>query len=326
LVIANAYQNSDLFWALRGGGGGTFGVVVCVTLQTFPEPPLVFQTFNVSFPSIPSLFNFTTSYLKHVPNITAMGGSGYYYMDPYGAIKGNGQPEFVVVHFFFNHTDVDAVNNLFAPVFQAASSINGTSTVNLTVPIPLARLALPTSGIDITGSNVVLGSRLYSIANLETPTGAANLSNALLNITYSLPPTVLQGHITAGGKVSANADLDTALNPSWRAAAGEIIIPVGWNDSTSPADQAALIQQLTFEEMPKLIAVDPTMGAYTNEANAYEPDWQTAFWGTNYPRLLAVKNKWDPLGLFRCNRCVGSERWDMSGTCPAIQYRWNVMT
>jgi hypothetical protein len=36
--IANDCQNADLFWALRGGGGGTFGVVTRVTLMTHPLP------------------------------------------------------------------------------------------------------------------------------------------------------------------------------------------------------------------------------------------------------------------------------------------------
>ena len=33
LVVANAVSNPDLFWALRGGGGGTFGVVVEATFK-----------------------------------------------------------------------------------------------------------------------------------------------------------------------------------------------------------------------------------------------------------------------------------------------------
>ncbi|KAG8791887.1 hypothetical protein FRC12_007875 [Ceratobasidium sp. 428] len=39
VVIANACRNQDLFWALRGGGGGTYGVVLDATYQT--HPPLV---------------------------------------------------------------------------------------------------------------------------------------------------------------------------------------------------------------------------------------------------------------------------------------------
>ena len=38
--IANSCQNQDLFWALRGGGGGTFGVVTRVTLRTHPLPKM----------------------------------------------------------------------------------------------------------------------------------------------------------------------------------------------------------------------------------------------------------------------------------------------
>ena len=38
-VTTNQYRNSDLFWALRGGGGGTWGVVTSVTYKTHPPTP-----------------------------------------------------------------------------------------------------------------------------------------------------------------------------------------------------------------------------------------------------------------------------------------------
>jgi FAD/FMN-containing dehydrogenase len=38
LRVANTASNSDLFWALRGGGGGTFGVVVEATIKTYQSP------------------------------------------------------------------------------------------------------------------------------------------------------------------------------------------------------------------------------------------------------------------------------------------------
>lgn len=37
VVTANACTNPDLFWALRGGGGGTYGIVTSATLQTYPS-------------------------------------------------------------------------------------------------------------------------------------------------------------------------------------------------------------------------------------------------------------------------------------------------
>src|SRR5215831_14761501 len=39
--IANAARNPDLFWALKGGGGGTFGVVTRLTLRTHALPAYV---------------------------------------------------------------------------------------------------------------------------------------------------------------------------------------------------------------------------------------------------------------------------------------------
>src|SRR6478735_7030365 len=36
--IANAHSNPDLFWGLKGGGGGSLGVVTRVTLRTHELP------------------------------------------------------------------------------------------------------------------------------------------------------------------------------------------------------------------------------------------------------------------------------------------------
>src|SRR5215472_5505593 len=38
---ANAASNPDLFWALKGGAGGTFGAVTRLTLRTHPLPAYV---------------------------------------------------------------------------------------------------------------------------------------------------------------------------------------------------------------------------------------------------------------------------------------------
>ena len=63
-------------------------------------------------------------------------------------------------------------------------------------------------------------------------------------------------------------------------------------------------------ELRKLV---PNPGSYVSESDFFEKDWQHAFWGENYPRLRAVKAKYDPEGLFFVHHGVGSEDWSDDG-------------
>ena len=65
--------------------------------------------------------------------------------------------------------------------------------------------------------------------------------------------------------------------------------------------------------MAALRRVVPNPGAYVSESNYFEADWQKAFWGANYARLRAVKDKYDPEGLFFVHHGVGSEDWSPDG-------------
>jgi hypothetical protein len=40
-----------------------------------------------------------------------------------------------------------------------------------------------------------------------------------------------------------------------------------------------------------------------NEGDVYEKDHTQSFWGSNYQRLLSIKNKYDPLRLMDCWQC-----------------------
>jgi hypothetical protein len=58
-----------------------------------------------------------------------------------------------------------------------------------------------------------------------------------------------------------------------------------------------------LEEQP------PNMGTYLNEAYFHQADFRKAFWGEHYNRLLAIKQRIDPKGIFWCPVCVGAEDW-----------------
>jgi hypothetical protein len=63
-------------------------------------------------------------------------------------------------------------------------------------------------------------------------------------------------------------------------------------------------------ELKKIV---PEPGSYVSESNYFNRDWQRAFWGPNYPRLRAIKDKYDPDGLFFVHHGVGSEDWSPDG-------------
>jgi hypothetical protein len=65
--------------------------------------------------------------------------------------------------------------------------------------------------------------------------------------------------------------------------------------------------------MAELRKVAPDGGAYVAESSYFQPDWQGAYWGANYPRLLAVKQRYDPDNLFFVRHGVGSEGWSEDG-------------
>jgi hypothetical protein len=79
-------------------------------------------------------------------------------------------------------------------------------------------------------------------------------------------------------------------------------------------EKTSVTTKLRTEEVQVLRDLTPTMGAYANEADPTEPNWQETFYGKHYPRLLSLKKQWDPHGVFWYKNGVGSELWEPRGT------------
>ncbi|WP_422506985.1 FAD-binding protein [Stenotrophomonas sp. GZD-301] len=62
--------------------------------------------------------------------------------------------------------------------------------------------------------------------------------------------------------------------------------------------------------------VAPDPATYVSECDYFQPQWQQAFWGPHYPRLQAAKRRYDPDGLFVIHHGVGSEGWSGDGFTP----------
>ncbi|KAL1864278.1 hypothetical protein VTK73DRAFT_6009 [Phialemonium thermophilum] len=86
---------------------------------------------------------------------------------------------------------------------------------------------------------------------------------------------------------------------------------IGDQPSGLTAAEARELDARVQEYMDAWRAVTPGSGSYMNEGDPGEPNWQQSFYGDNYDRLLRVKRKRDPWGLFWAPTTVGSEAWEV---------------
>jgi FAD/FMN-containing dehydrogenase len=147
------------------------------------------------------------------------------------------------------------------------------------------------------------------------------LADALFAATrhWSLSLHVNKGLAGAPAQAIAAAK-DTAMNPAVLDAFALVIsgaegppaypgIPGHEPDVAAGRRHAEAIDK-AMSEVRKLV---PSAASYINESNFFDEGWRESFWGPNYARLLAVKDKYDPDGLFFGHHCVGSERWSADG-------------
>ena len=130
---------------------------------------------------------------------------------------------------------------------------------------------------------------------------------------------VNKGLAGAGPEVIDGAK-NTAMNPVVLdafaliicAAAGPPAYPgiPGYEPDLSAARDHLEAIKKAMNEIRKVV---PSVGSYVAESDFFDQEWRESFWGTNYPRLLAVKDKYDPDGLFFVHHGVGSERWSDDG-------------
>uniref|UniRef100_A0A8H7TLS1 FAD-binding PCMH-type domain-containing protein n=1 Tax=Bionectria ochroleuca TaxID=29856 RepID=A0A8H7TLS1_BIOOC len=91
LLIANEVSNPDLFWAIRGGGGGTFGIVVEATFKTYPTIPILSFHWYINSTLIANETNSdgrtptseAMAYLfSELPDLHSKGISAYFFVFP----------------------------------------------------------------------------------------------------------------------------------------------------------------------------------------------------------------------------------------------------
>ncbi|KAF8886615.1 FAD-binding domain-containing protein [Gymnopilus junonius] len=291
LRTANACQNSDLFWALRGGGGGTFGIVLSVTVQA--SEPKSYRVANINWPVSPdNLRQVLAVYLDNATTFATQGWGGYFTPSEGNLIVINSQL-----------STAQAQQSMQA-LLSLTQSLGGVSTIT---EVPtffdwFNEWVEGKAGVqDSIGLPIVMGSRIIPQANHATAAGRAQVLEALLNAFNST--SFAQMCLTA--PYAANqSDADTSTNPIWRTALYHVILVNDYEYNATLAErQAAYTASSTAANFLRNITVNG--GAYVNEADVHEPNFEYSFWNSKYERLLEIKNKYDPSHILDCWHCIG---------------------
>ncbi|TPX64852.1 hypothetical protein SpCBS45565_g05573 [Spizellomyces sp. 'palustris'] len=301
-VTVNACQNSDLFWALRGGGGGTFGVVTSTTFTTFPTPPQIVAGITVTSNSSSDFETFIGDLTAEFPRLSDAGWAGYLYYagnNFLGAFLNlaNGTSaasESLAFLTNYNRTrpssrvNVD-VQILTFPSFYAYFNL----TFNMETPaMPGSNESSPSPDPNDGSSSLVTSRLIPRDAFVKSPEKVAKAFTSM-----KAPSTVLILHLVAGGAVGSYPPDHIAAHPGWRKALLHVVAV--FPTSGTPLWEIA----------------GPKPAAYLNEANTTEDIWKQLFWGDHYDRLKKIKDEVDSKGLFFCSRCVGSDEWTEDGNC-----------
>ncbi|KAL9479504.1 hypothetical protein ACSS6W_004290 [Trichoderma asperelloides] len=312
VVTANACSNTDLFQALRGGGGGTYGVVVNATVKAFPEMPVTAVILNIvrqdGNDDVTTFLDAIATWYEITPMILGANLGGY---AGWAAWDGDTllAPKVRRLESAFGgfNRSVDDVQESMAPVVAKLAPFNSKG-MNITAEY----IAFPdyfTYSHDIhansmnVGQSIIMSSRFLRSTRLINNTALRQM----VNVTAGLPGQnafTIVG-VNGGGAVALDVP-NTTINPVWQQSLVNNLVARNWPDTTPYSEVKAAQDDITYVKGASLESLAPDTGTYINEAHYKDPNYLANFYGTTRPTLEAIKKKYDPNNLFYCVTCIGS--------------------
>ena len=339
--IANACTNPDLFWALKGGGGG-FGIVTRVTLRTHDLP----VSLGVVFAAIRATSD--EAYRRLVDKAIEFYAQALF--NPHWGEQLVFAPGGVLsISMLFQGLDQRQADATWRPFFDWVAKSGQDFNVVMAPKIIAAparhfwdpaalktfpgfvisddRPGAPADNVFYTANLDEAGRVWYAYQSAWLPQSLladdqrGRLIDALVAAARRRRVELHFNKGLAGAAADAIAAAkDTPMNPAVTDAFALAICgadepPAYPGVPGHEPDKAAAHRQseavtAAMDEIRKLL---PRVGSYVWETDYFQANWQDAFWGENYARLRAVKTKYDPGGLFFLHHGVGSEDWSADG-------------
>ncbi|WP_042367336.1 FAD-binding oxidoreductase [Streptacidiphilus neutrinimicus] len=281
LLTASPGSEPDLYWALRGGGGGNFGVVSQFTFKTEPAPGLT--VFSLGFPkgSAPAIIGAWQEWIAKAP----------FELWASCQVAGGNPPTPRLVGCYVGGET--AANRLLDRLIAAAGVR------------PSSRSVQPKSYLD--AMKYMAGCSNDTLAECHPVSEGGRLPReSFVAVSRMLGPRpldagrvteLMHGHAgvdllldSLGGAVSQLRPDATAFPHRSSLASAQIYA------SATPANRNAVTR--TVDGIRDGLARLGARGAYVNYIDAGLPDWGHAYYGANLPRLKSVARRYDPDRVF----------------------------
>lgn len=304
LRTADACQNADLFWALRGGGGGTFGVVLDATHRVEPVMPVA-----VADMTLPA--NVTAEAALAWIGLQAEMGLAWGRRGWGGHGAGTYLTHVNPMPNIANLGDLSAASESMQVATDFVLAHGGTSVVEVLSSWSEVWEKYIKPAARPVGAMRILGSRLWPQELFETQEGRDLVIGYAKNITqFGFDPRDTyfpadQPFLVDGS--GAGYDTNTSAHPAWYTSLWNYGggVEIVWNSSYN--ERVLALVNVTYMSRMAEEVIGVGGGAYVHESNIFTQDWRRSFWGSNYQRLLGIKRKYDPDMLLKCWNCVGFE-------------------
>jgi FAD/FMN-containing dehydrogenase len=289
VVTCDANQHADLFWALRGGGGGNFGIVASMTFD-------IFATSDLAWADAARVFAAWQAWPQTLPDTVWSGlvlaTTGVPGGDPVIEVSGT---------FIGGSTDFTPIWNQFLAAAAATptSSSMQTGSFRDTMlagcsgrSVSQCHLAGETSDGSVQRNSFVATSDFFVSA---LPSAGIQAMLGQVGTAQGQGGEMIVIMDLMGGAIAQVAPDATAFvhRDALFSAQYYISGPVG----VSPQQVADARAAVTL--MRTTMATWSSGEAYQNYLDPNLQDWQAAYYGANYARLVQVKAAYDPNQVFK---------------------------
>jgi len=280
-VVANAHERPDLHWALRGGGGGNFGIATRFVFRTHAVGSV--STYSLEWPwsDAKHVVQAWQAFAPHAPD-------GLSCVLNVNAAAGGGVPQITSAGQFFGSEQ--ALRSLVAPLVNAGTPTRFTTTTRTFLE------AVHYWAGGGTGRSTFAAKSSISTA----PLSSAGIDALLHQIEDKRTSGTGSGIVLLdswGGAINRVPKTATAF--VHRNALFSMQYLAYWDAGAAAAPNLAWLRRCFAALRPH---VSPY--AYQNYIDPELPNWQQAYYGTNLPRLRQVKRKYDPHNVFHFRQSI----------------------